>query len=289
MKKERVKTDILDRLPDPIGRPLLRLYESEEGRKQFEGLKEIRLRAGQPICLISEKDTFFLDERPVPKMLQDALQALCRNSVYAFERSIREGFVTVSGGYRIGLAGRYMTGKGIVDVGSLNIRIAGEIKGCANGILPCIRKGRRDIYNTLILSPPCCGKTTMLRDMARSLSRAGFRVGVVDERSEIAGAYQGVPSNDLGPNCDIYDTCPKSTGIYMMLRAMSPDVIVTDEIGGDRDIEALRQASRAGIRLVAACHGAGEEDLADGGLRHIFQKIVVLSSREGPGTVERIV
>jgi stage III sporulation protein AA len=209
--------------------------------------------------------------------------------MYAFETSIREGFVTIEGGHRIGLAGRYIEGKGIVDIGSLNIRISCEIKGCANGILPSIKRDKKDIYNTLILSPPCCGKTTMLRDLARSLSWSGFNVGVVDERSEIAGSYMGVSANDMGPRCDIYDTCPKSTGIYMMLRAMSPDVIVTDEIGGSRDIDALRQASWAGVRLIASCHGFGEADISNSGLREIFDKVVVLSSRNGPGTVERIV
>jgi stage III sporulation protein AA len=289
VKKERVKAEILDRLPGPTGETLLRLYHSDSQGNIFEHLKEIRIRAYQPLLLVTDTEEIAPGREPDAAELTELLQSLCKNSMYAFETSIREGFVTIEGGHRIGLAGRYIEGKGIVDIGSLNIRISCEIKGCANGILPSIKRDKKDIYNTLILSPPCCGKTTMLRDLARSLSWSGFNVGVVDERSEIAGSYMGVSANDMGPRCDIYDTCPKSTGIYMMLRAMSPDVIVTDEIGGSRDIDALRQASWAGVRLIASCHGFGEADISNSGLREIFDKVVVLSSRNGPGTVERIV
>ncbi len=289
MKRERAKAEILDRLPSRAGDALIKLYHSDSQGNIFEHLKEIRIRAHKPMLLITDAEEISVDLEPDTAELMEILQSLCKNSMYAFENSIKEGFVTVEGGHRIGLAGRYLEEKGIVDIGSLNIRISCEIKGCSNGILPYIKRSKKDIYNTLILSPPCCGKTTLLRDIARSLSWNGFNVGVVDERSEIAGSYMGVPANDLGPRCDIYDTCPKSTGIYMMLRAMSPDVIVTDEIGGSEDITALRQASWAGVRLIASCHGFGEADIEDSGLRKIFDKVVVLSSRNGPGTVERIV
>ena len=289
MKKERVKAEILDRLPGHTGEALVKFFYSDSKGKIFEHLKEIRIRANRPMLLITDTEEISVGVEPDISELTAILQSLCKNSMYAFENSIREGFVTIEGGHRIGLAGRYMEEKGIVDIGSLNIRISCEMKGCANGILPYIKRTKKDIYNTLILSPPCCGKTTLLRDLARSLSWSGFNVGVVDERSEIAGSYMGVAANDMGPRCDIYDTCPKSTGIYMMLRAMSPDVIVTDEIGGNVDIAALRQASWAGVRLIASCHGFGEADIEDSDLRRIFDRVVVLSSRNGPGTVERIV
>ncbi len=289
MKKERIKAEILDRLPERTKNALINLYQSDLQGSVFEHLKEIRVRANQPLLLITDTEELSVGRTPDTGEITEILQSLCKNSMYAFETSIKEGFVTVEGGHRIGLAGRYIEGKGIVNIGSLNIRISCEIKGCANSILPYLKRSGKDLYNTLILSPPCCGKTTLLRDLARSLSWSGFNIGVVDERSEIAGSYMGVSTNDMGPRCDIYDTCPKSTGIYMMLRAMSPDVIVTDEIGGSQDIAALRQASWAGVRLIASCHGFGEEDIKDSGLREIFDKVVVLSSRNGPGTVERIV
>ncbi len=287
MRKERVKAEILDKLQGSAGACLMDLYAVNG--KIFDDLKEIRLRVHQPLLLVTVRDEITVKYEPDATALSRILQSLCKGSVYAFSESIKEGFVTIEGGHRIGMAGRYIEGRGICDIGSLNIRISGEMKGCSNAVLSAIRRGKRDIYNTLILSPPCCGKTTMLRDLARNLSWNGFTVGVVDERSEIAGCYLGVPSNDMGPRCDVYDTCPKSVGIYMMLRAMSPDIIVTDEIGGVQDTAALRQASWAGIRLIATCHGYGEQDLKACEIEGIFEKIVVLSSRKGPGTVERIV
>lgn len=287
MKGEKIKKELLDRLSGNIGLKLKEYFNYNFYR--LNNLMEIRLRTGNPIQLVTADGDFTIPYRPSAEEIQQIVTNLCNSSVYAYEKSIKEGYITIKGGHRIGLAGKYLDEKGIVVVGSINIRVSGEIKGCSNKILPELMRGTSDIFNTVIVSPPGCGKTTLLRDLARNLSYKGFNVGVVDERSEIAAGFMGVPTNDLGPSCDIYDACPKETGIYMMLRAMAPDIIVTDEIGNEKDIEALKKAVTAGVRLIVSCHGKEENDIKNRGLNIMFQKAVILSSANGPGTVERII
>ncbi|MBE7055923.1 MAG: stage III sporulation protein AA [Ruminococcaceae bacterium] len=255
----------------------------------FNNLLEIRIRCANPIQLKTSTENIFLAHKPQSTEIDRIVTSLCSNSVYAYEKSIKDGFVTIKGGHRVGLAGRYVTDKGILTIGSINIRVAGEIKGSCKCVLPEIMKPDGDVYNSLIVSPPGCGKTTLLRDIARVLSYQNISVGIVDERSEVAACFMGVPCNDLGPCCDVYDACPKDIGIYMMLRAMSPYVIVTDEVGNEKDVIALKQAVTAGVRLIATCHGASEKDVLEKGLKGIFQRIVILSSGKGPGTVERVI
>ena len=153
--------------------------------------------------------------------------------------------------------------------------------------------GRMVVRNTLIISPPKCGKTTMLRDLARNLSNAGFRIGICDERSEIAGCYNGKTSYDLGPRTDVLDGCPKADGILMLIRAMSPDVVMTDEIGKPEDAAAIRSALSAGVKIITTIHGSSFEDAAKsavGGLitDHVFETLIFLSAQPVTGTVEKI-
>ena len=310
MDSAKVKTEILDRLYGTTGEALLALYAADNAA--FASLREIRIRTGLPLMIQNADGDLFIEKNgtvhrkaigyiPGGQEVSEILSSLCKSSLYAYENSIREGFLTIQGGHRIGLAGRYVNGRGILDVASVNIRISGEVKGCALKVLPHILRSTRDIYSTLIISPPCCGKTTLIRDIARLLSAGcksplfeGVCVGVVDERSEIAGCCMGIPSNDLGPRCDVYDACPKSDGIYLMLRAMSPAVIVTDEIGGRRDTEAILAAHGSGVRIVATVHGldletfgVGREvrELVDTG---VFERYILLSARNGPGTIEKL-
>ncbi len=287
MRDERVIKELLDRFPGVSGVELKRYFNMYPEKLKY--LNELRFRAGKAVSVVTSEGINFVRYNPSREEIQQIVTNLCNNSVFAYEKSIKEGYITIKGGHRIGLAGKYVNEKGIVVVSSINIRVSGEVKGCSNKLIPELMCGTSDIYNTVIISPPGCGKTTLLRDIARNLSCKGFNVGVVDERSEIAAGFMGVPMNDLGPSCDIYDACPKDIGIYMMLRAMSPDVIVTDEIGSDSDIQALRKATLAGIRLIVSCHGRDEQDIKIRGLNEMFQKAVILSSAKGPGTVERII
>lgn len=168
--------------------------------------------------------------------------------------------------------------------------VPSAISGVCSSAAGC---GRMMVRNTLIISPPKCGKTTMLRDLARNLSNAGFRIGICDERSEIAGCYNGKTSYDLGPRTDVLDGCPKADGILMLIRAMSPDVVMTDEIGKPEDAAAIRSALSAGVKIITTIHGSSFEDAAKsavGGLitDHVFETLIFLSAQPVTGTVEKI-
>ncbi|MDP3486426.1 MAG: ATPase, T2SS/T4P/T4SS family, partial [Bacillota bacterium] len=147
---------------------------------------------------------------------------------------------------------------------------------------------------TLVISPPQAGKTTLLRDIARQLSDKGQRVCIVDERSEIAGCYNGCPQLDVGLRTDVMDGCPKAEGMLMALRALSPDVIITDEIGRAEDAAAIEEALNSGVRVIASAHGSTYEEVAARPnlstllQRGLFQRVVILSNRRGPGTIEYI-
>lgn len=168
--------------------------------------------------------------------------------------------------------------------------VPSAISGVCSSAAGC---GRMVVRNTLIISPPKCGKTTMLRDLARNLSNAGFRIGICDERSEIAGCYDGKTSYDLGPRTDVLDGCPKADGILMLIRAMSPDVVMTDEIGKPEDAAAIRSALSAGVKIITTIHGSSFEDAAKSAVGslitdHIFETLIFLSAQPVTGTVEKI-
>ncbi len=278
-------------------------------------VQEIRLRVNNPIIVIQKGKEYFLDETggliqnqqaacPVTeKELHALLNHICHYSPYAFEDEIRRGFITVAGGHRVGIAGQVvLEGESVVrtikHVSYLNIRVAHEIKGAADKILPYIyQKGR--IKNTLIISPPGCGKTTLLRDMIRQVSNgntygAGVSVGVVDERSEIAGSYLGVAQNDVGMRTDVLDTCPKALGMMLLLRSMSPGVIAIDELGGREDMETVRQVAYCGSKIIATIHGMGLEDYVkkippgDTVAEQIFECVLILGKENGCPVVRRI-
>lgn len=168
--------------------------------------------------------------------------------------------------------------------------VPSAISGACSSAAGC---GRMVVRNTLIISPPKCGKTTMLRDLARNLSNAGFRIGICDERSEVAGCYDGKTSYDLGPRTDVLDGCPKADGILMLIRAMSPDVVMTDEIGKPEDAAAIRSALSAGVKIITTIHGSSFEDAAKSAVGslitdHVFETLIFLSAQPVTGTVEKI-
>ena len=242
--------------------------------------------------------------RAMAKREDWALPAAYESAMDGLEEQIRQGFLTVAGGHRIGVIGKAVLERReirtIKPIAGLNIRIAHEKKGCSDRILHFLADpAQGEWLSTLLVSPPCCGKTTLLRDIVRNISDGcgymdGRTVGIVDERSEIAACFQGVPQNDVGMRSDVLDGCSKAEGMMMLIRSMSPRVVAADEIGGKGDLEAIQYAAGCGCSLIAAAHGSSMEELAAKPMfqelfrQQIFRRFVFLSRRRGPGTVERI-
>lgn len=249
----------------------------------LETLEEIRIREGRPMEINTHGEHYFVTKQGSPsKKPSEAykpsrddtyrfLDLISNHSLYTLEEELRKGFITVPGGHRIGLAGRTVLKGGKVehlrDISGYNIRIAKEVRGAADRLMPHLLDPQTSrIKHTLILSPPQQGKTTLLRDMSRQISmgsneRKSFKVGIVDERSEIAGSYKGVPTFDVGPRTDVMDACPKAEGMMMLIRSMSPEVLIVDEIGREEDAEAIKEALGAGISVIASAHGRDISEL----------------------------
>lgn len=284
----------------------------EEAQPEYDKLYEIRLRVGRPLFLVYDGGERFLwkkgrTEKGVPYLvtkedLQETLEYLSGYSLYAYEEELRQGFLSIQGGHRVGVTGKVLLDgsriRGMKYISCINVRLSHQVKGCATKVMPLIqRKGH--ICHTLIISPPRCGKTTLLRDIVRQLSNGwgefpGCTVGVVDERSELAGCYQGVPQNDLGMRTDILDGCPKAEGMMMLVRSMSPQVVAVDELGREADYEAVSAVVNCGCRLIATVHGSCLEDLQQNpALQHlvehqVFERYIFLCHREQAGVIKTI-
>jgi len=271
----------------------------KEQNLQYEKLQEIRLRIGKPLILLYENQEWILDEIVDKKSFQEILEYVCNYSLYAYENELRQGFITVEGGHRIGMAGQVVLEcgrvKNIKEISSINIRIAHEIPGCADIVFPHVSKERK-ICHTLIISPPRCGKTTLLRDMIKQVSDGnrwikGCTVGVVDERSELGGCYQGIPQNKLGIRTDILDCCPKAEGMLMLIRSMAPQVIAVDEIGTIEDIHALEYVMYCGCKMIASVHGSSVEEIRrkphfkEMVKQGYFERYIVLGNRHHVGEI----
>lgn len=271
---------------------------------QREELEEIRIRINRPIEVTMKGASRFLSYIIQPDDAFHLMNKISHFSIYTLEEELKQGFITVSGGHRIGLAGKVILEggrvKAIRDISSFNIRIAREKIGIAEPIIPYIFQGNNWMH-TMVIGPPQTGKTTLLRDIARIASSGSVskgihacKVGIVDERSEIAGCVNGIPQLTFGHRLDVLDACPKAEGMMMMIRSMSPDVLIVDEIGRKEDAEAIEEAVHAGIKLMMTTHGTSLEEvrkrpslraILDQG---IFQRYVVLSRKEGPGTITHI-
>ncbi|TVY11491.1 stage III sporulation protein AA [Paenibacillus cremeus] len=281
----------------------------------LEQLQEIRVREARPLEVIWGAGHGFVSEqgaigpnseqayRPSRRDCAILLEQLTQHSMYTFEEELKRGFITVAGGHRIGLSGRTVVEQGKVkyvkEISGFNIRVAKEWKQAGAAVWPyLLEPSREQVYRTLVISPPQLGKTTLIRDLARRFSgsdtageEAGigrsFKVGIVDERSEIAACVKGVPRFDVGPRTDVLDGCPKAEGMMMMIRSMSPEVLIADEIGRAEDAEAIHEALHAGIGIIATAHGRSVADVAKRPILReliregVFERFVVLERKLG--------
>lgn len=301
-------------LPQEVQKRLLTLDPT-----LLRGTEELRLRVGQPLELCGQHGSCFLHKKDgitqhaadgfitTHDVLTQTVQNVSQHSLYAVEEELRRGFITIPGGHRVGVAGRVVVDgrsqvKSIRAISSLNIRIARAFPGVANNLRPYLyRKTDGQPQNVLILSPPQCGKTTLLRDIARQWSEnlltrrdLPVKVAIVDERSEIAGAVEGIPQFVVGPRTDVLDACPKAEGMLMAIRSLSPNVIVTDEIGREDDAVAIMEATHAGVAVITSAHALSIEDWRKRPhmdalfAARAFSRYVILSRRRGPGTIEAI-
>jgi len=285
----------------------------------LQQLEEIRLRLGRPLQIyyggrnafvnllgkitLESETAHLIDEEDIHQLLN----LMTQSSLYALEEELRRGYITIPGGHRVGIVGRaLLDGQGLVrglkEITSFNLRIARDVRQAAEGIRHLlIDSAAYRLHNTLLISPPQCGKTTLLRDLARRLSAGtlhpklpGMKVGIIDERSEIAACWRGVPQHDMGPRTDVLDSCPKAEGMQMMIRSMSPQVLVTDEVGRPEDGHALMEAIYAGVSVVTTAHGFSMQEVRNRPvLRQLFEqgaftRYIVLSRRNGPCTIEGV-
>ncbi|MGZ4111610.1 MAG: stage III sporulation protein AA [Tumebacillaceae bacterium] len=309
-----IQEQIAPVLPSRIRQALLQMPNDALAQ-----LEEIRLRLGRPLQVYyAGRDAFLclqgrLTNEPQSGHVIDeedihqTLNLMTHSSLYALEEELRRGYITISGGHRVGIVGRAMLDgqgqvRGLKEITTFNIRIARDVKLAAESICHLlVEPASYRLHNTLLISPPQCGKTTLLRDIARRISGGrlhprmpGMKVGIIDERSEIAACWRGVPQHDLGPRVDVLDACPKAEGMQMMIRSMSPQVLVTDEIGRPEDGQALLEAIHAGVQVITTAHGFGMHEVRNRPvLRQLyeigaFNRYIVLSRRRGPCTIEGV-
>ena len=267
-------------------------------------LQEIRIKAGKKTILQIGEEEVITNYISTLEDIRTILQRISNYSIYAYDDEIRQGYITIRGGHRVGICGTCVIEKNSVktikDIASLNIRVCNEIVGCSDKIMKFIIEDK-SVLNTIIISPPRCGKTTLLRDIGRNISNGlkninfqGKKVCVIDERSEIASCYSGIPQLDVGLRTDVLDSCPKSEGIMMSIRSMSPEVIICDEIGTSLDMESVIKASNSGVTIITTIHGYGIEDLYNREVfkniveNNIFHRAIVLSNKKGVGTVDYV-
>ena len=265
--------------------------------------KELRLRAGRQARIVGIGRSEWSGGPDVtPRDLRECLEHLTQHSLYAWEDEIGQGFLTIPGGHRVGVAGRWAPASegrlAMRDVSGLNYRVARSVEGAAQDLSTWLRE-HDEILPTLLVGTPGSGKTTLLRDLARAASDGlyGFRahqVAVIDERSEIAACRAGLPGRDVGQRTDVLDGCPKILGLRMALRSLGPEVLVTDELGGEEDALAALDAARSGVRLLATAHAADLDEIRRRpslrGLlaERVFRRVVLLAPGARPGVVLRV-
>lgn len=281
----------------------------------FDEVQEIRLRAAGPLLLVYRNEEYYVSQSgalskerndaytAAKNELKETMEYMSNHSLYAFEEEMKQGFITIQGGHRIGIAGKTILDESGIKtmkyISFINVRLSHQVKGCALPVLPYLYEAGKEICHTLIISPPRCGKTTLLRDLIRQVSDGskdypGLTVGVVDERSEIGACYQGVPQNEMGIRTDILDCCPKAKGMMMLIRTMSPRVIAVDEIGSREDLEAMEYVMNCGCKLIATVHGSSIDDIKQKPVlrklveERIFERYVILNCQGKIGNIDQI-
>lgn len=282
------KRELFALLPDK----LVRLLEHIEDDYPLE---ELRIRAAQPLQLYGggrDRLLYATGGRPAATFMdcEEIFERMCGHSIYAWEDEIRNGFITLPGGYRAGICGHAVRGaqghiQSLRDISAINIRIARAVEGAADDLLPLLLHTDGTPYSTLLLSAPGMGKTTLLRDVVRQLSYGyggarAAKVCVVDERMELAGSVRGLAQYDIGPRTDVLSGCAKPEGIRMAVRTLSPEVIATDELGTLEDAQAVQDAAFCGVRTVATAH-----------VEHVdaLRKRMPLAGLLASGAIERVV
>ena len=260
-------------------------------------LQEIRLTANRNAAVVKRGTLMDCAVRISGEEIKKIVNSMCRGSLYAMQDNLTKGYITLAGGHRVGVCGKCICENGkithMTDISSICIRISREIIGVADSIMEHIVHPEK-LYNTLIISPAGCGKTTLLRDIARQLGNT-YKVCIADERSEIAACKDGIPTHDVGRFTSVMDAVPKAEGIMMLLRTMSPDVIITDETGSEGEERAIDEIINSGVKIITTAHGYGEKDVMR--RRHIrniiedgvFERIIVLGKLRGTIRTEKII
>lgn len=267
-------------LPGNIARELSRFADR---------LTELRIRADKPVQFVCIDSVHYSKQSLDAQTLRSLALQMMDHSFHAREYELAQGFFTMSNGCRVGVGGSYVQTSDekfiLRHISSLCIRISRPVADCALSLVEMITRENR-LRSTLVLSKPGMGKTTILRDAARLLSLRGYTVGIADERSEIAACRNGIPTADVGINTDVVDGCPKAHAMEHLIRSMSPQIIITDEIGNSRDAEAIRCASGKGIFLLASAHAHSFHDFETGVLNSLvtdglFSLAVLLDGAPG--------
>ncbi|MBR2735032.1 MAG: hypothetical protein IKE05_02410 [Clostridia bacterium] len=297
-------------LDEKIKNSLMQIPENIKKNAQ-----EIRLRLDKPVCIVCSDKNFFIKNSGLSlttqnyhdnnilkidkNTLEKSFYSLCEYSVYSFENQISNGFITAKGGHRIGLCGTAVIKNGeisgIREITSINIRIAKEFFGCSSGIMAVLNKA---LENTLIIGPPASGKTSILRDIARNISlginiQKSIKTVIIDERCEIAGVSSNTSQFDIGL-CDVMNAFPKSVGIEMAVRCLSPECIICDEIGGENDMDELIKCANCGVNLIASVHAKNKDDFFRKNISKTliskcgFENLVFLGSGQNAGKINQI-
>jgi len=288
--------EIMELFPAILKNPL------QEAKLDLRETEEIRVRAGQCLSVRVQGRERRLGVCYTAEEVRQILSYLANYSLYAYGEEIRQGYLSLPGGHRLGLTGRAVLDGGritaLTEISALNLRLAHEKKGCADSVIPCLWE-QDNLCDTLVISSPGGGKTTLLRDCIRQISNGtdghrGRTVGIVDERSEIAGCCRGVPENDVGMRTDVLDGCPKVQGMRMLIRSMAPEVLAVDEIGSEEDVREIQYAANCGCTVLATVHGDSRDAVFQKpNLRKLleagaFQRLVFLEGRDAPGRVRQV-